>query len=286
MVSVVIPVRNGGATIGSQLAALSIQGFDGDWEVVVLDNGSEDDTITVVERHRLAFPTLRVVSDNGGSGINYARNAGIRASSGDLILICDSDDVVQPGWIAAHVATLSEADISGGPLDEVLLNTPEVARFNSGVVQEGCPVSGGFLRYAYGGNIGFRRVVWESIGGFDDAWRRGATEIEFCWRAQLAGFRLMWSAGAIVAYRHDTSISSEVSRRFRSARSMPRLYRGFRAYGMMPTDPKTAIRGWLWLLIRVPWIIRGGAQRHKWLQVAAWRSGLVAGSLKYQVLYV
>lgn len=286
LLSVVIPVRNGAATIAAQLGALAAQGYEGPWEVVVADNGSTDGTAAVVERFRDRLPRLRVVAADGGIGINVGRNAGIRAAQGDLILICDADDVVHPGWIAAHAAALAQHDITGGPLDEDTLNSGEIARFNARSHQDDPPISGRFLPYASGGNCGFRRQVWERIGGFDSRWQRGATEIEFCWRAQIAGFRIGWAPDAVVAYRHDPALRSEVRRRYRSARAITMLYAQFRRHGMPPARPGRALRAWGWLVFRAPWALADAAWRLKWLQVAAWRAGLLAGSARYRVVYL
>ncbi|HWV56413.1 MAG TPA: glycosyltransferase family 2 protein [Longimicrobiales bacterium] len=286
LVSVVIPVRNGAATIGEQLQALSRQSFHGRWEVVVADNGSTDGTAEVAAQYRSSLPDLRIISAPDGLGINFARNAGVRAARGSLILICDADDVVQPGWIAAHVRTLDEYDLSGGPVDEVLLNTERVARFNAGNLPDRLPVCGAFLPYAIGCNLAFHREVWERIGGFDDAWQRGSTEIEFCWRAQLAGFTIGWAPDAVVAYRHSPYIRSEVQRRYRSARSMPRLFAAFRRHGMPRRSLRRAILAWAWLVYRAPWALTSDRWRMKWIQVGAWRAGLLAGSLRYRVLYL
>ncbi len=68
--SVVIPVRNGAATLAEQLEALAQQEYDDEWEVVVADNGSSDATREVVNGFR-DLPQLRVVDASGGSGAGY-----------------------------------------------------------------------------------------------------------------------------------------------------------------------------------------------------------------------
>jgi glycosyltransferase involved in cell wall biosynthesis len=284
-VSVVIPVRNGARTIAEQLRALERQDYDGRWEVVIADNGSTDDTRAVVEAFRGRVPRLRIVAADHGVGINVGRNGGVQAAKGELILICDADDVVHSGWIRGHVEALREYDLSGGPLDQVTLNPPEVAALHSGKAQKGCAVAGRFLPYATGCNFAFRREVWESVGGFDEAWRRGHTETEFCWRAQLQGFRLGWAAGATVAYRRSSGVGGDLKRLYRSARALPRLYSQFRGDGMPASGLRSALRSWAWLVYRLPWAVLRRQWRTKWLQVAAWRAGRIAGSLRYRVLY-
>lgn len=285
-VSVVIPVRNGEATIAEQLDALSRQDFRGSWEVVVADNGSTDRTRAVVEGFNGRVPGLRIVEANEGSGINIARNAGVRAARGRFVLLCDADDMVAPGWVAALAGALVSYELAGGPVDERSLNAADVAEFNARKERTGSPVCGRFLPYATGCNLGFRRDAWERIGGFDDAWRRGATEIEFCWRAQLAGLRLGWAPEALVRYRHAPSIRSEVRRRYVAARALPRLFSQFARHGMPRRALKPAVLAWLWIVYRSPWAAVSSRWRMKWLQVAAWRAGLVAGSVRYRVLYI
>lgn len=285
-VTVVIPVRNGAATLGDQLAALSAQDSEVPWNLVIADNGSTDGTRAVVERWRSALPPVTVVAADHAVGINAARNAGIAAASAEVILLCDADDVVQPGWIDAHVAALRSSDLCGGPLDVAALNTAHVAEFSRPSAPDGPPVACRFLPYAFGGNLGMWRRVWEAVGGFDEQWVRGSTEIEFCWRAQLVGFSLGWAPDAVVAYRLGPSMRHEVRRRFRSARSAVRLYAQFRARGVPTPSIAPALRAWAWLAYRSPGAVIDPRRRRSWLQVAAWRAGLVAGSIRYRVLYL
>src|SRR5688500_9296124 len=97
--SVVVPVRDGAATIGEQLAALAQQDFPGSWEVVVADNGSRDGTADVVRSFRDRLPGLRLVDASARPGASHARNAGAAAATGEVLAFCDADDVVDPGWL-------------------------------------------------------------------------------------------------------------------------------------------------------------------------------------------
>ncbi len=286
LVSVVIPVRNGARTIREQLDALAAQEFSGTWELVIADNGSTDGTADIAAEFHKRIPLLRIVQAADGTGINFARNAGVRASRGERVLICDADDRVHPGWISGHVRALEEFDVTGGPLEFAELNPDRVAGLHADKAQTGPPVAGRFLPYATGCNFGFRREVWDRLGGFDDAWKRGHTETEFCWRAQLEGFTLGWAPTAVVSYRRATEVSGELRRLFRSAQALPRLYRTFGERGMPGSFFRSAIRAWAWLLYRVPWAVLKPVWRLKWLQVLAWRSGRLTGSVRYRTLYL
>jgi glycosyltransferase involved in cell wall biosynthesis len=79
-VSVVVPARDAGRTLGACLEALGAQcGVDGDYEVVVVDDGSTDDTAAVAGRF-----AVRLVRQ-GPRGVAAARNAGARVATGEIL---------------------------------------------------------------------------------------------------------------------------------------------------------------------------------------------------------
>src|SRR5262245_47230314 len=192
-VSVVVPVRNGAEVIAGQLAALARQDFTGAWEVVVADNGSTDATPAVVEEWADRLPSLWVASAGAHPGINVARNAGAGAADGDLLLFCDADDEVAPGWVSAMAAALAHADLVGGPVEQF-----DDRGRDRGVLQaERLATSLGFLPFTIGANLGVRRSAFEAAGGFDEHWPiLGGDDIDFCWRAQLAGALIGYAPGA------------------------------------------------------------------------------------------
>ena len=102
--SVVIPARNAADTIGVQLESLARQRFDRPWEVVVVDNGSTDDTRAVAQSFADRLPSLRIVDASERQSIGYARNRGVEAARGRLIAYCDADDAVSEGWLEAIAA--------------------------------------------------------------------------------------------------------------------------------------------------------------------------------------
>src|SRR5271166_4797114 len=105
-----------------QLRALSEQQCQEPWEVVVADNGSTDESRLVVQEWASLSPMIRLVDASKARGPGATRNAGVGAARGELLAFCDADDVVQPGWLTAHVSALAEADASGGVIDFWSLN--------------------------------------------------------------------------------------------------------------------------------------------------------------------
>jgi glycosyltransferase involved in cell wall biosynthesis len=203
-VSVVMPARNAESTVGGALAALSTQVSAVPWEIVVVDNGSSDSTSRVVASWSSRLPDLRIVACDR-RGANAARNTGIRASRGELILCCDADDEAAPRWLEAMVDALQSFDLVGGCLDVDRLNPSFVAETRVNPVNGSLPVAGG-LPYAVGASMGFHRLVFDRIGGFDEDFVFGGDEIDFCWRAQRAGFRIGLAPRAVTYYRFRTGM--------------------------------------------------------------------------------
>lgn len=198
--SVVIPAHNAQSTLGAQLDALAMQTRARDVEVLVCDNGSSDATRTVARRYAEDGMRVEVVDASERRGPAAARNIGSVHARGRLLLFCDADDVVAPGWLTAMIDALGHADLVAGDLDGRSLN----ARNRASVSWE---VSGDirmpfWTRFGAGAssNLGVRSDVFDAVGGFDERLRTGE-DVDFCWRVQLAGFRFHRSREAVVRSR-------------------------------------------------------------------------------------
>lgn len=102
-VSVLMPVHNRAHYVGDAMASLLAQDFD-DFEIVVVDDGSTDATLAVLEA--IADPRLRIVRHPVNRGIPAARNTALEAARGDYIAWLDSDDTARPNRLSAQVAFL------------------------------------------------------------------------------------------------------------------------------------------------------------------------------------
>ena len=150
-VTVVVPCKDSGKTIDEQLQALAGQDYTGPLEVIVVDNGSVDESAYLAGR----WPNVKVVTALDRQSPNHARNVGANAASGDLILTCDADDVVAAHWVSAMAEGLKKFDLVGGPLDFALLNA-DTQRWSQR--DHGLPLRYTFLPAATGANFGIRRT--------------------------------------------------------------------------------------------------------------------------------
>lgn len=102
--SVIVPAYNVAKTISDTLDALLAQTYD-DFEIVIVDDGSTDDTQKIAQSYAARDSRVRIVRQTN-RGLAGARNTGIVSSFGTYIGFCDSDDLWVPGKLAAHVAHL------------------------------------------------------------------------------------------------------------------------------------------------------------------------------------
>jgi glycosyltransferase involved in cell wall biosynthesis len=280
-VTVVIPSRNAATTIGAQLDGLARQTYDGEVEVLVVDNDSDDATAATALRWVDRLPGLRVVTATTGHSVSHARNAGIAAATHEIVLVCDADDVVEEHWIEGLLRALGHADLVGG----------STVDWDGGALPDGEPeVFGtggfGFLSSFGGCNFGIRRRVWDTIDGFDET-LRSCEDIDFAWRAQLAGFTYAIAPDAIVYYRVSREPRAVYRKWRHDASYQPALYARFRHHGLERQSVPRAAARYLALLATCHRRFSADPQRRvEWSREAGRRMGRLRGSVRARVLYL
>jgi glycosyltransferase involved in cell wall biosynthesis len=285
----VIPTKNAEATLGAQLHALFEQGDAPPFEIIVADNGSTDGSAALAESLSSQAPAgvqVVVVDCSARAGVSAARNAGVAHSRADLILICDADDVVSPQWVREMAIALETYDLVGGALDEAPLNT-DLDAINGRHLDERLPVSLRFLPFALGANLGGHKKVIEAIGGWDEGFVGGGDDIDFSWRAQLAGYTLGFASTAVIAYRLRKDLKGAYKQAYRNARAGPKLYRGYRDKGACRRTTRSIVYSWFWLVSRAPALAFGDhGLRLLWCRRMGLAAGRVSGSVTNRVVYL
>jgi len=283
LVSVVIPVLNGEAHIGAQLAALAGQTYAGAWEVVVVDNGCSDRTLEVAARWEGRLPGLRVADATTRRGLSHARNVGAASAAGDFLAFCDADDAATPGWLDALVRASSGADLVGGRNRWDELNDPAVVAWRPPGAMTELMRDHGFLPYASGGNLGVWTTVARAVG-WDERFRFGSSDQIFAWRAQLDGYRLVFAPEAVMQLRFKPTIAATARQFYRYGLSGAKAHRTFRDAGIPPPDNRDALRRWRRLATRLPDLWRSRERRGDWVRQASFRTGRLVGSVRARTL--
>lgn len=278
MISVVVPVRNGMPWLEDQLRALADQECDDEWEVVIADNGSTDQSRQVVADWCQRYERMRLIDASAVDGAPAARNRGARAAGGDLLAFCDSDDVVHPGWLASCARALGSADVVAGIFDFWSLNgLPASPPMPASMLQ--LP----FLPAGLSANLAVRRRAFDAVGGFAEELITGE-DVDLCWRLQTEGYRFALEDGAVVSKRDRTGFLDVFQQGFAFGRGGAVLYRRHRAAGAR-RNLAGAARSWLWLLLHLPLLVESGNLRNQWARGAGMRTGRLVGSLTERVFF-
>ncbi|MGP6085898.1 glycosyltransferase family 2 protein [Antarctobacter jejuensis] len=107
LASIVVPAFNASATLPETLRSLRAQTYR-DLEIIIVDDGSTDETPQIAEDFAREDARIRIVSQVN-RGLAGARNSGIHAARGEFVGFCDADDLWAPGKLSAHVLHLQSA---------------------------------------------------------------------------------------------------------------------------------------------------------------------------------
>ncbi|MHC1713401.1 MAG: glycosyltransferase family 2 protein [Solidesulfovibrio sp.] len=211
-VSVVIPAFNAGATLPGTLAALGRQTLPAEAvEVIVVDDGSTDDT----SGKAAGFPVKLLRQPHQGPAV--ARNAGVAAARGDIVVFTDADCEPAPDFLAEILAPFAEASITGAQGAYRTRQEGLVPRFAQVEFE---------TRYAYVRRFptldlvatyaaAFRRETFLREGGFDASFPVANNEdTEFSYRLCRGGHKLVFAPAAVVFHRHPETLGKYLQTKF------------------------------------------------------------------------
>jgi len=217
-VSVVVPVRNGEATIGRLLDSLLEVDYDrGKVEVIVVDGNSTDRTREIVAKYPVKLLTEE------GRGLNAARNTGIRNGGGEIIAFTDSDCLVPSNWIRKIAENFRNPQVGcvGGNVkgygDDLLSRYADnslmhvMRSFKERVVLGMIKL---FFNYPAGCNMAFRRSFIEEVGYFNEALMYGADDIELVERVGKAGGKIALDPEVLIFHKHRSTLRELLKQTF------------------------------------------------------------------------
>jgi glycosyltransferase involved in cell wall biosynthesis len=187
------------------------------WEILVIDNNSNDDTREVVRRYCRRYPERIRYIFEPNQGLSRARNSGVRDARGEIIAFIDDDVIASPAWLRNLTASLNDtkwAGTGGRIVPPENFNPPRWLTVGGDMDLLGALLPlfdlgdepGETKRPPYGANMAFRRSMFEKHGFFRvDLGRCGESllmgeDIEFGSRLMAAGERLRYEPSSVVQH--------------------------------------------------------------------------------------
>jgi len=215
--SLVMCTRNRAPQLAESLRSLTRLQYPAPWELVIVDNGSNDETQDVIKSYRESFFLKTVIEPRAGLG--RARNRGWTMSRGDMVAFTDDDCYPAHDFLSSVVRCFEEDSRLGFIGGRILLHDPEDYRVT--IQEKACRQDlspGEFLPpgLIQGANFACRRAALESVDGFDDRFGTGALfpceEIDVMARMLARGWSGAYEPRPLVYHHHRRRTKKEAFR--------------------------------------------------------------------------
>lgn len=224
--SILIPTRARPDYLEVTLASVVPQAAAAGAEVIIANDGADPATAAIAERYGARVTTLA-----SPRSANAARNAGVAAAAGELIVFIDDDVEAPAGWLSALLdgaRAAPEHEVLGGPIRARLegggphacgRESPPITTLDYGPQDTEVPI-------VWGANMAVRRAALERVGPFDESLRGHGDEEEWLRRYLARGGRIRYVAAAGLVHRRtpaDSSLRALTRAAFRQGRARRRL---------------------------------------------------------------
>lgn len=216
-ITVILCTYNRCETLPATLESLAAQRFQEpvEWEILVVDNNSKDQTSEVVEEASRRYPGRFRYLFEPRQGLSQARNAGVHGARGDILVFTDDDVTFEPGWLQSLTAEMETGEWAGAGgriLRKWTRPAPKWLSIQAPYERMAFPIftfdkgteRGELDDFAAGANMAYRKEVFQKYGNFrTDLGRCGdkllaGEEVEFARRLRAAGERLRYEPAAVV----------------------------------------------------------------------------------------
>lgn len=229
--SIIIPTWNGRPLLASCLKALRAQ-TETDFEIVVVDNGSEDETVAWLGQQ---YPDVKVIANATNAGFARAVNQGICATHSEFVAVLNNDTEPEPRWLAELLHAAAAAPQTGMVASKMLfadrpgvINSAGICLDVTGIAWDrlgGAPDAPGESESREifgpcGGAALYRRSMLDRIGLFDGSFFAYLEDVDLAWRGRAAGWGCVYAPQARVLHRHSaTSVEGSPFKRYQLGRN-------------------------------------------------------------------
>ncbi len=214
-ISIVIPTFNGASRIGKCLDALLGQTPERDAEILVVNDGSTDDTAEVVKR----YPGVHLIQQVN-AGPAAARNRGAQEARGEILLFTDDDCVPTPHWLDAMLAPFRDLEVVAAKGVYRTHQRQLAARFVQVEYEDKYRVMSRFseIDFVDTYSAAFRRDRFLEMSGYDISFPVACAEdVELSYRMSARGWKMKFVPDAVVYHTHPTTLSSYLKKKYKFA---------------------------------------------------------------------
>ncbi|RXH58446.1 Glycosyl transferase, family 2 [Granulicella sibirica] len=213
--SIIIPTFNGASRIGNCLTALLDQTAGRDIEILVIDDGSKDETGDVVRR----YPTVRLIS-RANAGPAAARNLGAFEARGEILLFTDDDCIPMTGWLDAMLTPFESREVVGVKGTYCTRQRELAARFVQVEYEDKYRLMADLpsIDFVDTYSAGFRRENFLEMNGYDTSFPVACAEdVELSYRMSARGWKMVFAPKAVVCHTHPDSFSRYLKKKYKFA---------------------------------------------------------------------
>jgi len=191
-----------------------LQNTEGDFEIIVVDNDSQDGTVKYLKS--LSDKQIRVIFNKENTGFARGNNQGAKRAIGDILVFLNNDTEVTRGWLLPLQNTLASKEISiAGP--KLLYPDGKIQHAGVAFTDKGMP------RHIYrrfdsnfppanrkkeyqavtGACLAIKKEIFDRVGGFDEKYINGLEDVDLCFKVRKSGFRVMYCPKSVVVHHES-----------------------------------------------------------------------------------
>lgn len=210
-ITIVIANYNGEHYLGMCLTSLLKSSFVTDYEILVIDNNSTDNSLEIIREFQKKDSKIKILKNMSNQGVPFSRNKAINVAKGDILIFLDNDTNVDKKWLEGVIQTMQSDETIGALqckifdfnkrdiIQEIGMKLIPFTGFGT-TLGRGERDHGQFDNpeeiIALGAALAVKKEVAKKIGGFDQKLFYGTDDLDFSWRVWISGYRVVLAPDA------------------------------------------------------------------------------------------
>jgi len=212
-ISVIVPNYNGESLLKENLPKVfnAVKDLEDKTEIIVVDDGSKDNSIKIISDLKFKIPNLRVIKSKKNMGFSSTVNKGVENAKGEIVILMNTDAYPQKGFLKPLLEDFKSKEVFAvGLMDKspesgkFVLRGRGIGKWSRGfLVHQRGEVDRNNTLWASGGSSAFRKTIWQKLGGLNTIYNPFYWEdIDLSYRALKSGYKVLFEKRSIVYHNH------------------------------------------------------------------------------------